>query len=158
MNDDLNELDNYDGDETTDGFSSVSITLPDLIKSNKVDLFYNYTENIVDFNDLNELDRVFNKARKAMFKLTDKINEYERLEILAKTDYDRNHRRQYLLSNEKTEAGKRARADLACEELENIWMKYAQLKSELIRTSHTMRLELQALQTLGNNLRQQLKT
>jgi hypothetical protein len=146
-------------DETVDVSDPgvISVTLPKLTNWT-ISQIYDYNSSIIDYNTLNELDTTVNKARKALFLLTEKINEYERKEKAAKVRYDRAFRRALLSSSEKTESMKRARAELVCEDLENEWLTFDQLKSELNRTSFTMRLELQTLQAIGNNLRQQLKT
>lgn len=138
--------------EDSDNFS-----LPTFVKWT-IGQIYNYSEQIVDYNSLDDLEETIKKARRALFILTDKINEYDRKERESKVAYDRAWRREYLLSTEKTDAARRARADLKCEEFENEWMTYDQLKKELDRTANSMRLELQTLQATGNNLRQQLKT
>lgn len=118
---------------------------------------YDYDANIIDYESLEALDKTIQNARKSMFILTEKINTFERKEREAKTKYERAYRREYLNSTEKTETAKKARAELKCEELENKWMALEQLKQELLRLSYTMKQEMQILQTIANNMRQQLK-
>lgn len=137
-------------------YSGVSITLP-TFKKLKMSHIYD-PSNIADYTTMEELDQTLQNARKGLMLLTDKINEYERLERGCKVNLDRAWRREYLGSSEKTDASKKARASLKCEELENEWITNDQLKAELIRASYTMRQEIQALTTIANNLRQQLKT
>lgn len=133
-----------------------SISIPELVKWSTGQI-YDFANQISDYQDLSALGHSITAARIALFRITEKINEYERKEREAKLYYDRAYRRAYLTSIEKTEAQKRMRAELACEDLENAYIAAEQLKSELIRTSHALRLELQTLQTVGNNLRQQMK-
>ena len=133
-----------------------SVELPKLYEW-KVGSLYNFKDQIVSFESLEELDTALNAARHALFVVTDKINEYERKERKAKLEYDRACRQEYITSQEKTDAAKRIRAEIKCEDLENEWVRYDQLKKELVRTSATLRLELETLQTMGHNLRQQLK-
>lgn len=155
MSDDLEELSDFAEEEAT-GYEAVTLKLPSLtVWSGKQ--IYNYSEQIADYHSLQELGAAISQARRSLFLLTDKINEYERKARLSKMEYDRTFRKEYLGSTEKTESAKRARAELRCEELENEWVKNDQLKNELIRMSYTMKTELQALQTIANNLRQQLK-
>lgn len=135
---------------------AVQYTLPD-VKKWRSSRFYDYENTIFDYEQIEELNKTIQKARLALFKITDEINKYERAEIVAKTKYEREWRRAYLNSNERTESMKKARADLLCEELENEAIVYGQLHSELNRLSASVRLELQTLQGLGNNLRQQIK-
>lgn len=121
------------------------------------DKLYNFSDQTVDFSTLDEYNAALAEARTAMFKLNERINDYERKERLAKVKYDRAYRRAYLSSSEKTESAKRSRAELKCEHLENDLVILEQLNKELQRTAYVLRQELQALQTVGNNLRQQLK-
>ena len=118
---------------------------------------YDHEQQIVDYETLEDLNRAINQARLALFKTTESINNYERKEKAAKLNYERHHRREMLKSIAKTADARRARADIMCEELENEWLLQSQIKEELIRFSHTLRLELQTLQALGNNLRQQIR-
>lgn len=120
------------------GYESASISVPSFTKWS-VSQIYDYNESIVDYNTLDELDTAMKRARTAIFLITDKINEYERKERGAKMLYDRSYRRAYLLSTEKTEAAKRARSELKCENLENEWVTFEQLKLELNRTAYAMR-------------------
>ena len=118
---------------------------------------YDYSAQISDYEDLVQLGHSITAARVALFKITEKINEYERKEKEARIKYERAYRRAYLESIEKTETLKRHRAELSCEGLENDVVGAEQLKNELIRMSHSLRIELQTLQTVGNNMRQQMK-
>ena len=135
---------------------SYSITHPNFTKWSLKNL-YDYSAQISDYETLQDLGSAINSARVALFRLTEKINEYERREKDAKIKYERSYRRAYLESTEKTEAQKRIRAELKCEELENEYLVAEQMKSELNRTANSLRLELQTLQAVGNNLRQQMK-
>lgn len=131
-------------------------SLPDLQNWDSKKL-YDHSKQISDYEDLHELGMAITAARVALFKVTQQINKYERQEKAAKVKYDRAYRRAYLKSMEKTEAMKRMRAELACEEIENDYIFAEQLKSELNRVAYALRLELQTLQAIGNNLRQQMK-
>jgi hypothetical protein len=137
-------------------YDNASITIPSLKRWGSK-TFYDHEEMIVDYETLEELNNAVNAARKALFIVTDKINKYDRLEREARIEYDRTYRRAYIASSEKTENAKKARAELMCEELENKYIAHEQLKVELGRLSQTLRLELQTLQAVGNNLRQQMK-
>lgn len=137
--------------------SKTSIVLPNF-KAWSTKVLYEYEDEIADYASFEELEQVFIKLRKALFLINDKINEYERRERMAKIKYDRAHRREYLVSTEKTESAKRARADLACEELENEWLMNEQLKNEMVRTSYTLKSEMQTLTTLAHNMRAQIKS
>ncbi len=132
------------------------IVLPEF-KNWRAKSVYDFETEIVDYESLEDLNRTINAARLALFKTTESINKYERLEKDAKLHYDRAHRREILKSTAKTADERRARADLMCEDLENEFILQAQIKDELVRLSHALRIELQTLQALGNNLRQQIR-
>jgi len=140
----------------TERLGRESIELPKF-KSWQAKSVYDFETEIVDYESLEDLNRTINQARLALFKTTESINKYERLEREAKLNYDRAHRRELLKSTAKTADERRARSDLMCEDLENDWLLQSQIKDELVRFSHTLRLELQTLQALGNNLRQQIR-
>lgn len=135
---------------------NAKINLPDFYQW-KINQIYEYDSQVNDYESMEELSKSISKARTALFRLNDKINEYERKERVAKLEYERKYRREYLKSTEKTETAKRTRAELKCEELENEWIKNEQLTKELNRMAFAVRTELQTLQTIANNLRQQLK-
>lgn len=143
-------------EEASTAYNNVEIVLPRLKKWSQ-SAYYDFENQIVDYESLDELNKSVNQARLALFKVAEMINNYERLEREAKLEYDRTYRREYLASKEKTETAKKARAELMCEDLENVYIAHDQVKIELIRMSTTLRLELQTLQSVGNNLRQQMK-
>lgn len=133
-----------------------NIDLPDF-KNWKSSQLYDYANQITDYQSLKELGESINAARIALFKVTDQINRYERLERKARINYERSFRREFLASTERTDSLRKNRAALICEELENNFLEYEQMKNELLRLSAALRLELQTMQTVGNNMRQQLK-
>lgn len=143
-------------EEDLDIYSTTSIELPKLKKWSQ-STYYDFESEIVDYESLEKLNRSVNAARLALFKVAEMTNNYERLEREARLKYDRAYRREYLASTAKTETAKKARAELKCEDLENEYIAHEQVKIELMRMSNTLRLELQTLQAVGNNLRQQIK-
>lgn len=138
---------------------SEAISEPTVPSFSKIEtsLWYDYESIIMDYEDLQSLGKAVYDARIALFKITDLINRYERRETKARDTYNKAWRRAYIDSSEKTDASRKIRADLACEELEDELITNKQVKNELIRISGTMRLELQTLESIGHNLRQQLK-
>lgn len=146
----------FESNDDTTIYDRTSITLPDY-KAWSAKKIYDFENEITDYESLEDLNRTINQARIALFKTTESINKYDRAESEAKLAYDRAWRREFLKSTAKTETEKRNRASLMCEDLENDWLMQHQIKEELIRLSHTLRLELQTLQALGNNIRQQMK-
>lgn len=146
-NDDLNEV----------GAGEYAIEIPKF-KEWEISRYYNYKDLSADFEDLNELNKEIHAVNIGLFKITDTINAAERRAKEYKIKYDRNYRRAYINSQEKTEAAKRVSAEIQVEHLENRYMYYEQLASELNRASYTLRQELKSLEAIGNNFRQQIKT
>lgn len=118
---------------------------------------YDYEALISDYADFEALDNTTIKARKALFILTDRLNQAERRAVQARKAYERQYRREYLASTEKTQEARNMRAALKCEELENECLKYEQVKKELERLSFVLKSEVQTLNTVAHNLRAQLK-
>ena len=118
---------------------------------------YDYFSNILDYETFDELSNAINSARLALFDATDKLNTVDRKSRIAKTEYERRWRRAYLSSNEKTDFAKRTYADIVCEEYEDDYLVKEQVVKEMGRICNVLRLELQTLQTVSNNLRQQLR-
>lgn len=142
--------------ENTSQYSKTGITLPTFKKWSQ-STYYDYQSQVVDYESLEHLNTAITAARLALFKVADMINNYERLERESKLSYEREYRRAYLASTEKTDTAKKARAELLCEELENEWLMNEQVRIELVRMSNSLRIDLQTLSAIGNNLRQQMK-
>lgn len=118
---------------------------------------YDYESMIVDYADFDQLTEAINAARIALVEITDKLNSVERKEAAAKTKFERVWRRAYLASTKKTDTAKKSEASMMAEDAEDEVLKYSQAKSEYNRLSSTMRMELQTLQVISNNFRQQMK-
>lgn len=130
------------------------ITIPD-IKSINVSKIYAYEE-FVDFEDMEAVNKALFSAKSALFTVTDKINSFENKLTRAKTAYNREWRRRYLSSTGKTDTARKMEADLYCENLEDDVIVYEQIREDLKRLSNILRIELQSLQTISSNLRQQI--
>lgn len=132
-----------------------SITLPKF--KPKTD-FYDYENEIEDYEALEDVTHSTNAARLALFRVTEEINTAERHVAQYKLAYDRAYRRYYLASGDvKPDSVRRMRAEMKCERFEDKLIVQEQLKSELSRMANSLRLELQALQGIGNNIRQQMR-
>jgi len=120
--------------------------------------YYDYDQHVRDYTDFKELNDAINAARRSLFMLTEKLNIAERKLKNAEIDYERQYRRAYILSNEKTDMAKKARAAIVCENLENDKFKYEQYKNELTRMSFVIKSELESLQLIANNFRAELRS
>ena len=133
-----------------------SIKLP-RFKEWSIEDIYDPDEMIVDHETLESHNLSAMAARKALFKLNEEINRVERKEALAKLKMDREFKRHFVQSTQKTATEKKIRAELASEKWENKYLYYRQYREELQRHANTVREELRALQSEANNLRQQLR-
>lgn len=118
---------------------------------------YDYKNFIHDYGDLEKVDQATTKARKALFILTAAMNEASRKVSLFKAKRDRTWKRAYIVSDQKTDTLKKMWADLEVEDIDDELLVQEQYLSELNRESNALRLELQALQAIGNNIRQQVR-
>lgn len=116
-----------------------------------------YTPEFVDYTDIQLLHYHINRAREALVILTDKINEAESMRLKAKNERDKAWRRALVESSEKTQTLREVRADIATEDLDDIYQAYDNALKQLIRNSQVIIKELQTYQTIANNLRQQMK-
>lgn len=120
--------------------------------------FYDYENTIHDYTDLDEVNKSIKEARLALFRVTDEINKEERKALEAKDAYDKAYRRYYLKHSEiKPEAARRFMAECAIEEIYDIYQIHSHVAKELDRMAFAIRTELQALQSLSNNIRLQVK-
>lgn len=139
-----------------EGFSLPKV--PDYNVAKELNYRVNAQENIlIDHEDVQAINTTINSLRVAMFKIADWIVLAERREKTIKTNYERKLRREYLTSTEKTDARRKEYAALMCEEEENDLVYIQQVKAELIRYSRLLDTEFSTMNTLSNNMRQQLK-
>lgn len=132
-----------------------SITLP---KFQAKESFYDYENEIEDYEALEDVTRSTNAARLALFRVTEEINQCERKAAQYKLAYDRAYRRYYLSATDvKPDSVRKMRSEMKCERFEDKLIVQEQLKSELSRMANSLRLELQSLQGIGNNIRQQMR-
>lgn len=132
------------------------IEIPDL---EPAEYGYDLDGNIGDYQDLMDIESAQRNARITLFQVTDKINECDRKATETKLRYDRTYKRYYLAGYTiKPEAARRMNAELKCESIEDELIQYETLKREYERIAYTLRDELRALASSGNNLRQQLRT
>lgn len=121
------------------------------------DLDYDYKNYIHDYVDLAELGKATEKARIALFMVTEESNKVSRVLAKLKLRKEKAWRRAFLDSTQKTDAHKRLWADLLTEDLEDDVVAATQLYEELQREAHTLRVELQTLMGVGNNIRLQMR-
>ena len=143
-------------DENDEEDNDLDFSMPSFKKWD-VSKFYDYKNEILHYEDFQKLEESVKAARLANFKITKALISYSTKEEEAKVKYKRAWSRAYLNSNEKTDSAKKARADLACERLENDVLVNSRVRADLAKLSDTLKMELQMLQSIGNNLRQQLK-
>ena len=110
-----------------------------------------------DYEDMAQVTAALSAAPAALIGLTNELNIAERRARRAESKHQRFWRRSFLNSEGKTEAVRRARADLAAERYEDDFIFHDQLKLELVRSIRTMRDEISALESIANNVRAQTR-
>lgn len=142
--------------DALDGFSLPSV--PDYDVAEELNYRVNSQENmLIDHEDVQAINTTINSLRVAMFKVAQWIVVAERREKRIKAAYERKLRREYLTSTERTDARKKEYAALMSEEEENELVYIQQVKAELIRYSRLLDTEMSTMNTLSNNMRQQMK-
>lgn len=126
-------------------------------KAFSIDEIYDYMVAENDYASLEDLNANIANARISLFKVAENMNIADRKSREARVAYERALNREYLKSSGRTAADRKAYASIKCEHLENQCLYYEQAERELGRFMAALRLELQTLQSIGNNLRQQMK-
>ena len=122
-----------------------------------IELSEYYNPSFVDFEDLKALGDAINKAREGLYKVTQEISVTERKLRTVEYKYSVAIRRAMASSTQKTATDRKIEAEIANEELELNVLKARVTFEQLKRVADLLRSELQTLQTISNNLRQQLK-
>lgn len=116
-----------------------------------------YEPQFVDFETLEDLGRSINNARKAYFNLSKKFDKASRAYLSKEFIYSQAVRRSMVESKAGSVAAKKLEAEIENEHLELDMMKSKIVLDETRRALDLIRLELQTLQTVSNNVRQQLR-
>ena len=118
---------------------------------------YDYAKHATDYESFKQLEEAINACRLALFRVTDKQNEMDRKAASARLYYNRFWRRAYLSSAEKTDAARKAYADIVSEEHEDKAIVFEQVVKDLERSGWALRTELSTLQNISSNMRQQMR-
>lgn len=119
--------------------------------------FYFLSDNVADYEELKGISKSIYHARKALFDVTNMLNEAEHKESIAKNTYDKKFRREMIKADGKTANDRKVRAEMACEDEWDEYYYSSMTKKELERVSQMLRAELQTLQVISNNVRQQMR-
>lgn len=125
------------------------------LKTITVTNYYDF-ELFSDFEDLVQVNKAILYAKQALFRVNSKLSIYEGKVSAAKTAFNRKWRREYLKSQVKTDTGRKINADLECEELEDEVIINEQIRDDFKKLSYILKTELQTLQTVSSNIRQQM--
>lgn len=130
------------------------ITIPSA-KSIAADKVYN-AENLIDYEELHHISKAIAEARVSIFTLTTLGNKYDAKLAKAQATYERAWRREYVKSTAKTDTARKTEADIACEELEDEVIALKQAKNSIKSIMYALKMEMNSLQTLSSNARQQM--
>lgn len=151
---DANTMEQKTEESLSSSDTPLDFTIPD-IKSVTFKKFYDY-EAFSDFDDMLSVNKAIFYAKKGLFQVNAYLAHYEAKVNKAKTIYNRQWRREYLKSNQKTDTARKVNADMQCEELEDDVIVYEQLREDFKKLSYNLKIELQTLQTISSNIRQQM--
>ena len=126
--------------------------IPDWNSDNK----YNYEDNKLDYNKIDELNNALIELSSKMDNINNKINIYEKKKTKQDIIYKRHYRREFLSVEVSTESHRRITAELKCEDDEMKLAYLTNILEELKRISWQLRTQLEILETLGHNLRREL--
>lgn len=130
------------------------ITLPN-VRSVNCERIYTPSQD-VDYSTLDEINNSIVRARAALFYTTSQAARMDDKLAKAVSVHKKAWRREFLGATGKTEAARKAEADMACENLEDTVLVYGQAKNALRALGYALKLELQSLQTMSGNIRQTL--
>lgn len=153
-NQDINNMEKKVEESSANSDTPLDFTVPD-IKSVTFKKFYDY-ELFADFDDMISVNKAIFHAKKGLFQVNAYLAHYEAKVNKAKTIYNRQWRREYLKSNQKTDTARKVNADMQCEELEDDVIVFEQLREDFKKLSYNLKIELQTLQTISSNIRQQI--
>jgi hypothetical protein len=111
----------------------------------------------VDYNDLMTVNRDLIRARSRLFRATRILAEAQREEAAAKTKYKSAINRQLVMLSGGSEKQRQAIAEVQCEDLIGEWVVADRVADEALNHLRAVRSDLDALDTLSNNIRAQMK-
>lgn len=136
-----------------DGIKIVK-NVPNWNKDNKVtDLEF---LNNIDYRDLDNLNQALIKTAISTSEINKKLSKYERAEAKYEIEYKRKYRYELTNSNLATESKNKLNAEIKCEDLEMKILYCKQIIGELKRISNSLRMHLEIIETLGNNVRKEM--
>lgn len=119
---------------------------------------YDISQHINDYESWEQLYKTQSEARAELFRLTELINQHDRRAAYYKIRMDREYNRLYLDdSNSSNATLRKISAEIKIEKIADKFYYHDQLKKEYERMAYTLRMEMQMIQSLGNNLRQQAR-
>ena len=111
----------------------------------------------VDYQDISELNRDINNARRALFYATKELSKAEQVEANAKYAYKNNVNREMVKLSGGSEKQRIAIAELATEELYGHFLVAERARVAAENYVRAIRADLSALEGLGHNIRAQMQ-
>lgn len=112
--------------------------------------------NNVNHDDLTTLNKALVQLSKDLNKINEAIKKTEDYATRLDMQYKHNFRDLVIHSEYKTDSQKKMYAEIACEELEYQLVYYKMLLGQQKRYANTVRLQLDIIQTIGNNVRKEM--
>jgi hypothetical protein len=109
-----------------------------------------------DYTDLSQVNLDINRARRRLFQVSAALRIASREAIEAEVTYRRHMRRALVSLSGGSAEGRKAMAEMQCEEYENAMVVTAQVVEELKKRSTDARDDLKAAENIAHNVRAQM--
>ena len=107
----------------------------------------------MDCSELSTINQMLNRCRARLFRSSEMLKVAQRQYAEAQVVYDRAMRRQMVSLSGRTEAARKAMAEILCEEHENAVIVARQVVEECKKRSLDARDDLKAVENLAHNAR-----
>lgn len=112
----------------------------------------------IDYEEIRKLNDILNNNLYELREVNFELTKIEREKTKIDLKYKRKYRAEYLKNTDsKNENQRKILTEIECEELESKSMYYEELVRELNRKSMEIRTAINVLNTIGFNIRQELK-
>lgn len=112
----------------------------------------------IDYEEIRKLNDILNNNLYELREVNFELTKIEREKTKIDLKYKRKYRTEYLKNTDsKNENQRKILTEIECEELESKSMYYEELVRELNRKSMEIRTAINVLNTIGFNIRQELK-
>lgn len=110
----------------------------------------------IDYTNLSSINQELSSLRVRLHRVRKELKNAERAALRLKYDYDQQKKRTWIGISGGSDKSREAMAELICEESYSKYLVAATVAKEISQHSRDIRLELDTLRELSNNLRRQI--